>query len=83
VPSKLEAEVGIGQLEMTLLPRPKHLDLQANHASTLVPQWKQVYPSIFRLQELSFHLAFTCLFTWSSPVLHLDFTGAFTGGRKL
>jgi hypothetical protein len=34
----VEAEVGIGQREITFPPRPEHLDLQANQASTLVPQ---------------------------------------------
>jgi len=34
----LEARVGIGQLKITFLPRSELLDLQANQASTLVPQ---------------------------------------------
>ena len=35
---KLEAGIGIEQLGIAFLPRPEHLDLQANQASTLVPQ---------------------------------------------
>jgi hypothetical protein len=34
----MEPVVGIGQLKITFLPRSELLDLQANQASTLVPQ---------------------------------------------